>query len=49
MVGFTKPINEAGQLGGVTLALGVTFGAAPKLTAYNLGVQEAVAAGKISM
>lgn len=42
VVGFTKPINEAGQLGGnVNLSVSVTFGAAPQLTAYNLGVQDA--------
>ena len=42
VVGFTKPINEAGQLGGnVNLSVAVTFGAAPRITSYNLGVRDA--------
>ncbi len=42
VVGFTKPINEAGQLGGnVLLSVSVAFGANPRVTAYNLGVQDA--------
>lgn len=44
--GFTKPINEAGQVGGnVTLSVNLTFGASPQITAYNLGVTDA--AGRI--
>ncbi len=43
VVGFTKPINEAGQLGGnVLLSVNVVFGANPRVTAYNLGVQDAM-------
>ena len=43
VVGFTKPINEAGQLGGgvTSLSVGVTFGATPRITSYDLGVQDA--------
>lgn len=43
VAGFTRPINEAGQLGGdVRLQVNVVFGANPRVTAYNLGVQDAL-------
>ena len=43
VVGFTKPINETGQVGGsVSLSVGVIFGASPRIVAYNLGVLDAV-------
>jgi FecR protein len=43
VAGFTRPINEAGQLGGdVRLQVSVVFGANPRVTAYNLGVQDAL-------
>lgn len=43
VVGFTKPANEVGQLGGTvnSLSVGVTFGPSPRITSYNLGVQDA--------
>lgn len=42
VAGFTRPINEAGQVGGnVLLQVNVVFGANPRVTAYNLGVQDA--------
>ena len=42
VAGFTKPINEAGQVGGnVLLNVGLQFGAVPRVTSYNLGVMDA--------
>jgi hypothetical protein len=43
VAGFTRPINEAGQVGGdVRLQVNLVFGANPRVTAYNLGVQDAL-------
>ncbi len=43
VAGFTRPINETGQVGGdVRLQVNLVFGANPRVTAYNLGVQDAM-------
>ena len=43
VAGFTKPINEVGQVGGTVNSLNVSviFGANPRITAYNLGLTDA--------
>lgn len=42
LVGFTKPIDEQARVGGgVTLSVGLQFGATPRILMYNLGVTDA--------
>jgi hypothetical protein len=44
VAGFTRPVTEAAQVGGTvtSFSMAVTFGALPRVTAYNLGVTDAV-------
>ena len=42
IVGFTKPTNELGSLGGnVTISTSIQLGASPAVTSYNVGVTDA--------
>jgi hypothetical protein len=42
VVGFTKPTNELGGIGGgVTINTGIQLGASPAVTSYNIGVVDA--------
>jgi hypothetical protein len=42
VVGFTKPINELGNIGGsLTVNTSIQLGASPAVTSYNIGVTDA--------